>query len=264
MFERLIAWWRGLFRPRRTPRTRTTGMPPSPNGASSFHLWWDLPEIPLREVAVTLEITEPPKVDHLYFFALQASFMRRTEQFGGAHLGLQWNARHPENRAINWGGYDEIGAILTGTRSPLPSRPNDPNTRDYVWQPNKKYRLRIGPAQPSATGQVAWPGAVTDLDRGETVVVRELLTGGDALRSPVMWMEVFADCADPSVIIRWSDLVAMTTDGTELRPHSCRTAYQKYEDGGCTNTASAAGGGAFIQQTAAERTTPPDALLSLG
>jgi len=263
VFDRLIAWLRRTWASRATSRSRTSGKPTSSNGASSFHLWWDLPEIPLREVSVTLEVARPPAVNELYFFAVQASFMRRVERFGGAHLGLQWNPRYPRNRAVNWGGYDEFGAILPGTRSPLPSQPNDPNTRNYPWEPGHQYRLRIGPASASTTGQIAWPGVITEVASGETVVVRELLTGGDALRGPVVWMEVFAECGHPTVVIRWSDLVAVTTDGTELRPKSCRTAYQTYQRGGCTNTASGATGSAFVQRTNTERLTPADTLLTL-
>jgi hypothetical protein len=210
-----------------------------------------------------VEIDQDPEVDRLYFFALQASFMRRVEHFGGAHLGLQWNSRHPGNRAANWGGYDELGAILRGTASALPSLPRDPNTRDYPWQPGVRYRLQIGPAAAGASGQVAWPGTITNLTTGEITVIRELLTGGDSLRAPVMWCEVFADCDHPSVSVRWSDLVAVATDGTELRPKSCRTAYQSFRGGGCTNTTSLVRAGAFVQQTNVERMTPPDSLLSL-
>ncbi len=263
MWQRLLGWMRSLLATQRAGQVRVSGPPRSANGASSLHLWWDLPEIPLREVAVTLEILEPPQVSKLYFFALQASFIRRVEPFGGAHLGLQWNSRHPDSRAVNWGGYDDAGTILTGTRSPLPSTPTDPNTRDFPWQPGRPYRLQIGPASGTDAGLVAWPGTVTDLMTGERTLIRELHTGGDALRAPVMWMEVFADCDDPSVAIKWTDLVAVATDGTELRPHGCRVTYQRYQDGGCTNTSAAATAGAFIQRTNTDRVTPPDAVLTL-
>jgi hypothetical protein len=242
---------------------RESGRPPSGNGASSFHLWWDLPEIPLRSVAATLEILQTPEVDDLYFFAIQASFMRVQEHFGGAHLGLQWNRRHLGQRAVNWGGYDEAGAILSGTPSELTSTPDDPNTRDYAWRSNTGYRLSIGPGTPDANGQVGWPGVVEDLATGERVVVRRLLTGGDALRSPVMWMEVFAECSAPSVAVRWSDLEAVATDGSTLRPKSCRVAYQAYSSGGCTNTSSTVQGAHFEQRTNVARTTEADAVLTL-
>ena len=257
---RIAAWFRGTLR---TPGVRETGSPPSGNGASSFHLWWDLPEIPLQSVSATLEVVEPPAADDLYFFAIQASFMRVQEHFGGAHLGLQWNRRHPDHRAVNWGGYDEDGAILTGTRSELASTPIDPNTRDFPWQPNARYRLTIGPGSSDAAGQVGWPGTVENLDTGERMVVRRLLTGGDALRRPVMWMEAFADCGAPTVTIRWSDLEAVATDGSTLRPKGCHVAYQEYSAGGCTNTNSAVDGARFVQQTNTERTTEAGAALTL-
>ena len=263
MFDKLLKAVRGAISATRVGPPRTAGPPRSSNGASSFHLWWDLPDIPLREVSVTVEVTTPPSVPKLYFFALQVSFLRRVEDFGGAHLGLQWNPRHPENRAVNWGGYDEAGAVLRGTRSDLPSAPNDPNTRDFMWQPASAYRLRIGPASPSQTGQIAWPGSITELTTGETTTIRELLTGGDVLRAPVIWSEVFADCDDPTTVVRWSDLAAVSTDGMELRPKSCRTAYQTHRNGGCANTSTSATGDAFEQRTNTVRATPPDSLLSL-
>ena len=49
---------------------RTTGFPPSPNGASSFHLiWTPAPDEALVEVAAVLEVLVPPAVDRLYFWA---------------------------------------------------------------------------------------------------------------------------------------------------------------------------------------------------
>lgn len=53
---------------------RERGLPPSPNGASSFHVWWDVPDVPLASVSVILEVLKPPEVDRLAFFAIQASF----------------------------------------------------------------------------------------------------------------------------------------------------------------------------------------------
>ena len=114
-------------------RPRTHGFPPSGNGASSFHLGWRLPPGAGHLVAasVTLEVLAPPAGDHLYFWALQVAFPGA----GAAHLGLQWNHRHPGFGAVNWGGYAADGSLLAGTESPLPSTPADPNTRDYPWQP---------------------------------------------------------------------------------------------------------------------------------
>ena len=87
------------------PAGRTHGDPPSANGASSLHLRWDLDDRPgCREVSVTLEVLQPPTVDRLYFWALQADFAtgdagRRPA--GGAHLGLQWHPQHPGSTAVN-------------------------------------------------------------------------------------------------------------------------------------------------------------------
>src|SRR5690554_1528125 len=52
---------------------RVAGDPPSANGASSSHLFWDL-RGELVGVSATLEVSLPPMVPRLYFWALQASF----------------------------------------------------------------------------------------------------------------------------------------------------------------------------------------------
>src|SRR5690349_12962684 len=93
-------------------RLRTTGFPTSSNRASSMHLWWTPAPPPATEVSVVLEIVEPPAVPHLYFWALQASFVDRGRRIGGAHLGLQWYDRHPGGTAVNWGGYRDGGGEL--------------------------------------------------------------------------------------------------------------------------------------------------------
>ena len=47
---------------------RDSGRPTSANGASSFHLWWEMPpSAPLVEVSAVLEVVVPPAVDSLYF-----------------------------------------------------------------------------------------------------------------------------------------------------------------------------------------------------
>ena len=172
---------------------REQGRPPSPNGASSFHLHWTAPTRPARAVRATLEVVDPPRTRDLYFFALQASFTDNGSHLGGAHLGLQWNRRHPGNAAANWGGYHSQargGGILEGTESGLPSRPGDPNTRDFPWRAGRRYRLEIGPG--SSTGW--WLGTITDVASGETTAIRELRGGGDGLDGVVVWCEVFASC----------------------------------------------------------------------
>lgn len=252
---------RGLFAGLGSAPQRTTGLPPSGNGASSFHLWWAIPPGQITEIAATLTVVRPPAIDRLYFFAIQAGFRLAGSDRGGAHLGLQWNPRFPDRLAVNWGGYDADGSILAGTASPLPSGPGDPNTRDFAWRPGRPYRLRIGPAVAEAASWL-WPGSVADLERGETVVVRSLITTGDELTRPVAWTEAFAACDDPSVEIHWSDLTITTTEQTYAVPR-CSTAYQAYEQGGCTNTDSTTVGDAFAQSTAVERTTPAGTVLSL-
>jgi len=243
------------------PAERAAGRPPSGNGASSFHLWWETPPGTIVELAVTVEVRTPPKVDALHFFALQASFVDKGVETGGAHVGLQWNPRFPGSRAVNWGGYDAAGSILAGTESPLTSTPDDPNTRDYPWQPQQRYRLKIGPAAPTEHA-VLWPGRVTDLGSGETVIVRHLVASGRELARPVIWSEVFAACDAPSVEVRWTDLSVTTSDGIFAVP-SCTTAYQRYEMGGCTNTNSTVDHNAFVQITNTPRTNAAGSTLDL-
>jgi hypothetical protein len=220
-----------------------------------------VPQGRITQVAATVEVRVPPRVDALHFFALQASFQRNGGAAGGAHIGLQWNPRFPRGRAANWGGYDTGGSILAGTPSPLPSTPVDPNTRDYPWEPLRRYRLQIGPAIPG-DGVWEWPGVVTDLDSGAAVTIRRLVTTGDELVRPVVWSEVFAACDAPAVEVRWTDLM-VTTEAGDVSIPTCTTAYQEFEAGGCTNTNSAVSSGAFVQVTNTRRDTPPGQALTL-
>ena len=239
------------------PRLRLTGRPPSGNGASSFHLHWQLPPAaPLIGVQVTLEIVNPPAVDRLYFWALQASFSDGRRSHGAGHIGLQWNRRHPGNAAANWGGYHSSGRVLDGSPSSLPSTPGDPNTRDYSWQPGRPYRFRITRAGDG------WRGEIADLVAGTSVVVRDLYSPGDRLIEPTVWSEVFADCDAPRVVTRWSGLGALTADGEVIRAQAVRTNYQAYEVGGCSNTVSLLDGDGVLQITNADRTVPQGSLLS--
>lgn len=215
---------------------RTTGFPGSSNRASSMHLRWDPPPRPALEVAVTLEIVEPPVVPELYFWALQVSFLDRGRRVGGAHLGLQWYSLHPGSTAVNWGGYRDGAGELEGEESSLPSATGNPNTRDFAWHPGRPYRLRI-----SGDGDGWWRGEVIDLSTGEATVVRRLHGGGTALGEPVVWSEVFARCDDPSVIVRWSDLTP--------RPPMLHANYQSHVDGGCANTVSRRDGDTYLQIT---------------
>jgi hypothetical protein len=208
---------------RRRTTTRVTGPPTSSNGASSMHVWWDSTGGPAGEVSATLEVVEPPTVPQLYFWALQATFVdARARPLGTAHLGLQWYAVHPGGTAVNWGGYRPNGAgeLSAVAPSALPSATGNPNTRDFAWRPGTPYRLTI-----TADGT----GAVTDVARGETTVVRRLaVEGATALTAPVVWSEVFARCDDPPTAVRWSSLGPA--------PGALHATYQSFANGGCTNT----------------------------
>ncbi len=245
-------WWRRWA----GGHERTTGNPPSANGASSLHLGWVLPPLPSPVVAVevTLEVLEPPTVPRLYFWALQADFGDdRGRRAGGAHLGLQWYPAHPGSTAVNWGGYRATGGELDGTPSALPSATGNPNTRDLAWRPHVPYRLAVRRV-PGGPGPVAWRGGLTGADVAE-VVVRDLLADGDRITGVTMWSEVFARCDHPSVAVRWSDPRVLLEDGTTTAPERVVTSYQSHADGGCANTASTVDGVGLVQRTCAERTT---------
>jgi hypothetical protein len=206
-------------------------------------------------VAVTLEVTVPPAVDRLYFWALQVSFVGPGGKTGAGHLGLQGNPRHPGSTAVNWGGYHAGGQMLDGTESTLTSsrpgkRPH--NTLDFPWQPRRPYRLIVRPG--SKPGW--WAGEVVDHATGERTLVRELHGGGDRLGSPVVWSEVFADCDAPPAEVIWSDLLVQPDGLPHVRPEAVRTNYQSFQQGGCTNTDQVIGDGRVIQRTNSERTTP--------
>jgi hypothetical protein len=224
-----------------------TGRPPSANGASSFHLQWEVPtDEELVEASATLAVPALPEVPHLYFWALQVSFC----DGGGAHLGLQWGADPPKRlRHVNWGGYGPSGAELSGGTSNLPSSFANPNTRDYDWEPGRPYRLRISRA---AGG---WAGWVDD------TLVRRLDAAGESLMTPMVWSEVFADCDDPAVAVRWSCLEVVTRFGRRLQIGSVVARYQSGPEGGCDNTSSGTDGHAFVQTTNAVRESPPGAIL---
>ena len=211
----------------RRNRQRVRGFPTSSNGASSMHVHWPL-EPGATEVAVTLEVLEPPTTDHLHFWALQVSFVGAGgKRIGGAHLGLQWHPQHPGRTAVCWGGYrdDGSGRELDGGPSPLPSASGNPNTRDLTWRPVTPYRLRI-----TAGGD----GYVDD-----TFVRRLHVDGAVALAHAVVWSEVFAPCDAPSTAVRWSGIGS-----------PAHLTYQSYADGGCTNVATSPdGAGAWIQRT---------------
>ncbi len=248
-------------------RERTSGEPRSSNGASSFHLVWDVPPVPLRTVSATLEVLEPPVVRRLYFWALQVSFASDLQLQGAGHIGLQWNSRHPDSTAVNWGGYGPTGtrrSLLSGSESELPSARRDPNTRDYDWKQGHRYRLTVAEAGTAEEdGLRAWRGTVTDLDSGTAVVVRDLYSRGRHLMAPMVWSEVFARCEQPRVTVRWSDFVARDENGDVLRPRGVRVNYQSRVDGGCDNTSVLPDELGVLQSTASRRQVPQGALLPL-
>lgn len=235
---------------------RVEGGPTSANGASSLHLHWE--RLPGAIAAsVELEVIEPPVVDRLYFWAVQASF---EPGGGGAHLGLQWNPRHPGSTAVNWGGYEPAGRVLDGTDSTIPSDVDDRNTRTWGWIPRRRYRLRIHRGDRPGW----WSGEVADLATGAASHVRQLAGGGDRLDRIMVWSEVFADCEAPSVGVRWSRPVVLGADGRHRRPATYRVDYQPFEAGGCTNTTAVPAKTGVEQWTATDRVVAPGATVRTG
>lgn len=239
----------GLGRERR-PRVRVTGRPPSGNGASSFHLFWHMPPADrLVEVEATLEVLVPPAVPTLYFWALQVGFSGG----GAAHTGLQWHPFRGGVGAVNWGGYRGGGGELDGSVSPLPALDGNPNTRLFDWEPARPHVLRVFPSP----GGQGWRATVDD------VVIRDLYAPGEYLVSPMVWSEVFADCDDPSVVVRWSGLRARTHGGEVVEPRGVGVNYQSYGDGGCDNTDITLDEVGVRQITSTERRTPGGTVLPL-
>jgi hypothetical protein len=228
------------------------------NGVTAFHLWWQGigGGDPLVEVSATLSVLRQPTSDRLYFWALQSSFLSADGAHGAAHIGLQWNPRHPGNRAVNWGGYADVSdvrSILDGTPSPLPSTPSDPNTRDYPWREGVSYRLRISP------GLSGWQGSITDLSSGETSVIRDLLASGDRLGGFVVWAEVFAACNHSQTVVQWSDFEAHTVSGDVRAPASVRLTFPT--GGDCPNTDVVMSQMGLLQITNTVRTARDAAVL---
>ncbi len=254
----MTSWFRSIFG---GVGQRTSGRPTSSNGASSFHLWWDVPTSErIIGASVTLEVVDRPDIDNLVFMAMQVTFTDPAG--GGAHLGLQHHPRFPGRSAVNWGGYAPDGGLLTGSDSGLPSTPSDVNTRDFAWQAGVPYRLEVVRGRQLDDGRWAWLGSVT-VDQGLRTVVRELFSGGSAMRDPLMWLECFAPCDAPAFDVRWSDPAVITAESVSVSIRSVRTAYQTVSQGGCSNTTSAIDGSSFVQRTSAARSTPPNTRLSL-
>ncbi|MDH3296019.1 MAG: hypothetical protein OER95_17010 [Acidimicrobiia bacterium] len=244
-----------------TAAARTSGPPTSANGASSMHLFWEVPPAPLVEVSADLKVVDQPVVDKLYFWALQVNFVGRGADRGGAHTGLQYHPAYPGGRAVNWGGYHPGGrGELDGSISELPSALDNVNTRDYHWRSGRPYRLRV--FSPDAG---RWRATVTDTTTGAETVIRDLHVDAEHLVRPMVWSEVFADCDHPSVTIRWSNLNATLASGGTVTALSVRTNYQSHGDGGCANTTSSVDpdGRGFLQQTNTARVVGGGTILTL-
>jgi hypothetical protein len=236
--------------------SRETGEPASSNGASSFHLVWNVPPIPLDEVSATFELLAEPSVSRLYFWALQVSFFEGRTQRGGAHLGLQWHPSYPGNRAVNWGGYGDAGE-LTGSPSSLRSTLENANTRDLRWETGTPYRLAIFTPEAGL-----WRGMVTNLSTEEVTVVRDLYSAGTHLGAPMVWTEAFCRCDAPSVMARWSELRA-AAGGVEVPVESVMANYQSHAQGGCSNTSVRSDIDGVLQITGTPREVPQGRVLEL-
>ena len=163
---------------------------------------------------------------------------------------------------MNWGGYDRSGFVLSGTPSPVPSTPHDPNTRDFAWVSGARYRLTIGPQPPDVRDWPHWPARIEGLDTGEDLVVRELICDGDHLRAPVVWSELFTRCDDPSIEVRWSEPRAVTLEGAVLQVDRGRVTYQAHRAGGCTNTTVETDEIGIVQRSGCERRLRHDAVVT--
>ncbi len=250
VFDRLLGWLK--------PPVDPSPPPPNDHPASSFHLWWrGLDAGPaIVEASVVLEVLRPPAVDELYFWAMQVTLRDGAREAGGAHIGLQWNPKHPGSTAVNWGGYANIGdvtSVLGGSDSDLPSEPNDPNTRDYPWRPGQTYRLRV------VKVLNGWRGEVDDIDSGVVSIIRTLDVGGDRLDGLVMWAEVFAPCDAPPTVARWTSPQVRDANGRVYRP----TAVGLTFPGRCTNTDVADDGTGLLQFTSVARTARDGDVLAI-
>jgi hypothetical protein len=237
--------------------TRTTGQPTSPNGASSIHLLY--PATVAVELAATITVTSLATPPAIVFWALELDLIDSTgNSVALPHIGIQYHPQYPNSRAVNWGGYNvNTGAELNGTASTLPSALNNPNTRNYDWQTNRGYRLRVWTPTPGT-----WRGEITDTVTTVTTVIRDLSApGATQLRGAVAFTEAFNTC-QTSVAARWTNLQFKLANSTFSTPTTAVANYQSYADGGCTNTNNATSGGGIVQTTGVTRTTAQGATLS--
>lgn len=251
----------------------TTGPPKSSNGASSMHLFWQMPapdrNDPLVEALATITVLKSPTINRLFFWALQVSFIEGGKTIGAGHFGLQHHPSYPSGGAVNWGGYHGAGSTgsgeLPGSALHIPSTLNNPNTGDYLWQAGRRYQYRIRRSDQSNLG---WIGSVTDLETGVETIVRELQCPGSELGEIMVWTEAFAHCDEAGVSVQWGDLRAVTASGVAVRPTALRVNYQTVGDGGCiTSNAEVvmddSGNRLVEQQTGTVRTTPSGSQLIL-
>ena len=253
-------WVRNLTSP--GVRERVSGAPASANGASSFHLWWDVPYGErLTAARVTLDVTRRPDLDRLVFFALQVGFVKPGG--GAAHIGLQHNPRYPSRSAVNWGGYDPDGDHIEGTEPLLPSTQEEAGTRDFVWEGSHPYQLHVERVSDRDADVHLWRGTVVDLQSGYRTVVRDLISPSKYIRAPVVWVESFAPCDAPRFEAAWSNASVTTNKGDVRAISRMRADYQPHAAGGCTNTNSIVEGVSFVQRSGQLRTTKPGSTLSI-
>ncbi|HEX5630867.1 MAG TPA: hypothetical protein VFY15_04335, partial [Acidimicrobiia bacterium] len=147
----------------------------------------------------------------------------------------------------------EIGGLLSGSASPLPSVRRDDNTRDFDWRPGRRYRLEVAPQAGAPEGHHAWRGSITDVDTGTTTVVRDLFTDGEYLVAPMVWTESFLRCDHPGVVARWSEFSATDASGAAIHPAAVIVNYQAPDRGGCGNTTVVRDGEGLVQATGVRR-----------
>lgn len=244
------------------PFDGTHGTPPSGNGASSFHLFWDTPRGDWVAAECEWMIEAEPSSSRLHFWAMQASMVGDGPGSAG-HLGPQWCPG--QRRCVNWGGYGPGGRELDGSTSSLPAPDANPNTRDYPWRTGVVHRLRIERGDPLGgdDSRRRWRGSIADLEAGETTMIRELHAAGDRLDMVMVWSEVFARCDDPPVTVRWGAFTLTDEQGRRVTVDRARVNYQRVADGGCATTDIATDGPWFVQRTGSERLTPQGSSLHL-
>lgn len=231
-----------------TAEVSAWGVPEGLPSASSFYLRWfgetgnpdDPTDLGLYTGAsAKLTVPETPVMSEIYFWALQVYFYdAEGNQLAGAHTGLQWAPGHPNNRAVNWGGYSDVTeSELDGTTSDMPSATDNPNTRDYEWDINTEYTFEI-----SHVGDGFWRATVN----GETI--RDLEVPDSAfISTPILFSEIFAACDDPTHMVKWRDPYLYDADDNEYYFPEALREFQVID--ACDNTDSYSIGGYFEMHT---------------